>query len=118
MPDHALTWGETPTSDDKLWGALAHLSVFLAAFIGPIVVLLLFQEKSRYIKYHAIQALVFQGVLWISAVIISIVSMVTCGFGSLLYLPWLCLLLVPLYGAWKGYEGNWDGFPLLSQFGK
>lgn len=118
MSEHALTWGETPTGDDKLWGALAHLSVFVGGFIGPIVVLLIFQEKSKFIKYHATQSLMFCALLAVSAILISILSTITCGVGSLLFLPWLCLLLVPLWGAWKSWSGDWEGYPLVANMGK
>lgn len=118
MGEHALTWGETPTEDDKLWGLLAHLSPFVSAFIGPIIVLVLYQEKSKFVKYHAWQAIAWQAVLWISGVLVTIISTITCGIGSLLYLPWLLLLLGPLYGAYLAWNGKWDGFPMLTSFGK
>jgi len=25
---------------------------------------------------------------------------------------------LPLYGAWKAYEGSWEGYPLLGNVGK
>ena len=113
-----MTWGETPSSDDKLWGALAHLSVFVGGFIGPILLLLIFQEKSKFIKYHAIQSLVLSIAITVSGILISILSAVTCGLGGLLYLPWLLFLLAPLWGAWKGWEGRWEGYPGAGDIGK
>ena len=102
---HALTIGETPTSDDKLWGAVAHLSAFV--FIpgaGAVIFYLIYKDKSAFIKYQAIQSLVVQLAIYI-------LGGLTCGFG-------LILLLLPLYGAWKAYEGSWEGYPLLWNVGK
>ncbi|MDP2310978.1 MAG: DUF4870 domain-containing protein [Pseudomonadota bacterium] len=118
MSDYAMTWGETPTSDDKMWALIAHLSVFMSAFLGPLVVLLVFQDKSKFIRYHAIQALMVQVSVVIAGIIISVISFVTCGLGSLLYLPLLCVLFAPLWGAYLGWSGAWAGFPGLASVGR
>lgn len=102
---HALTFGETPTSDDKLWGALAHASSYiLIPGVGAILLYVIYKDKSPYIRYHAVQSMVVQLVIYI-------IGGITCGLG-------LILLLIPLWGAWKAYEGDWDGYPLLGGFGK
>lgn len=126
MSQHALTFGETPSNDDKLFATLAHLSPFVSAFVGPLLVLLLFSDKAPYVKYHAMQALVFQAALWvggtIAGAVIALLSFVTCGFGGLLYLlaiPLVPVVMVaPLWGAWLAWEGRWKGYPLLEQFGR
>ncbi len=118
---HALTWGESPSNDDKTWGLIAHISVYLAWFLGPVIVLLIYQEKSPFIKYHAIQALLCQVALSVVggflAIVVTLLSWVTCGVGALLFLPLSLLGLVPLYGAYKAYQGEWHGFPLLEKVG-
>jgi uncharacterized membrane protein len=116
--DNAMLWGSTASSDDKLWATIAHLSVYVATFIGPLLVLLVFGSKSKFVRYHAIQALVVQGVAVIASVIISVISVVTCGFGSVLYLPLLLMVFVPLWGAYLSWNGTWSGFPALESIGK
>lgn len=118
MSDYALTWGETPTADDKLWALVAQLSPYVATFVGPLVVMLVFQDKSAFVRYHAWQALALQGGVWIAAVIIGIISAVTCGVGSLLYLLLLPFALAPIYGAMLAWGGEWKGFPGLASFGR
>jgi uncharacterized Tic20 family protein len=115
---HAMTFGDTPSGDDKTFGLIAHLSVYVATFLGPLVVWVLFKEKSKFIAYHAMQALALQAAIWILGVIFSLVSVVTCGIGSVLYLALIPMFMVPLWGAWKAYSGEWSGYPLLAQFGK
>ncbi|MFZ5479712.1 MAG: DUF4870 domain-containing protein [Myxococcota bacterium] len=118
MAEHALTWGETPTSDDKTWALVAHLSPYIATFVGPLLVMLLFSDKSKYVKYHAVQALGYQVAVWILGVIFAIISTLTCGLGSILYLLFIPMAFVPLYGAWVAWEGKWVGYPGIAQFGK
>lgn len=101
---NALTWGETPTSDDKLWGLVAHASVFVLPWFGAIIMFLLFKDKAPFVRYHAIQSLVFQ-------IAATIIGGVTCGFGFILF-------LLPLWGAYKAYQGEWEGYPLIAGIGK
>ena len=118
MAQYALTWGETPTSDDKLWALVAQLSPYVSTFIGPIVVLLVFQEKSAYVRYHAWQALALQGSVWIAAVIIGMISTATCGVGAVLYLLLIPFALAPIYGALLAWGGEWKGFPGIADLGR
>jgi len=58
------------TSDDKLWSALGYPIPIL-----PIIVLFLEDKKNRpFIKFHAVQSLAFNVVLWILYLIISTVT--------------------------------------------
>lgn len=124
MSEHALTWGEAPSDTDKLWGTLAHLACFtgMLVIVGPLIILLLFQDKSKYIRYHAFQAILTQvGIMVVGgmlSVIFSIITAVTCGFGAVLYFLLPLLGLAPLWGAWQAWNGKWEGYPLLSDFGK
>jgi uncharacterized membrane protein len=94
------------TSDDKLWSALGYPIPLVA-----IIVLLMEEKKERpFIKFHAIQALVFNVVLW---VLIFILSAVTLGFGA------ICaplLWLVTLWPAYDSYQGNHTELPVLTDF--
>lgn len=96
------------TSDDKLWAALGYPIPLIA-----IIVLLMEEKKSRpFIKYHAVQSLIFNVVLYI---LIFIVSAVTFGFGA------ICaplLWLVVLWPAIDSYRGNYTEIPLLTKFMK
>lgn len=103
--------------EDRMWAAIAQLSPYVSTFIGPIIVLLIFQSRP-FARFHAIQALALQGGLWICTIIISVIASATCGIGAILYLALLPFVLAPLWGAWKAWEGEWSGFPGLSKFGR
>ncbi len=118
MADHILAFGETPTSDDKTFATLAHLSIFISHFVGPLVVWFIFKDKSAYIRYHAMQALLFQFFTLIVASAISALTAITCGVGAVLYLVLIPMFFIPVWGAWRAYEGDWNGFPMLSGFGR
>lgn len=69
-------------SDDKIMAALAHGSIFLA-FLGPVIPLVVWisqRRKSRYVRFHALQAMGYQALLfwlWIAGIIL-IVALTIC----------------------------------------
>lgn len=94
------------TSDDKLWAALGYPIPLI-----PIIVLLMEDKKGRpFIKFHAVQSLVFNIAIW---VLIFVISLVTLGIGAICApLFWL----VTLWPAYDSYQGNYTEIPVISNF--
>ncbi|MBI9046194.1 MAG: DUF4870 domain-containing protein [Anaerolineaceae bacterium] len=87
------------TSDDKLWATLC----YIVGVIVPIIVLLMEDKKERpYIKYHAIQALATQ-------VIFTVISLITLGCGSVVF-------LAELYLGYLAYQGTYFEIPVITDF--
>ena len=101
-----------PSSDEKMFAAIAHASGCIFWIVGPAVIWFLKKDSSSFVAYHAIQAAIYQVV---AMVILVVLSVCTFGFGTLLY-P--VLWLPALFWAWKAYNGSPDGFPGIAQFGK
>ena len=126
LPDpllkHAKQAGDPPTKADKEGALIAHLSVYVLHFIGPVAVFLIYKDESPYVKFHAMQAMLLYILLAIVAFVatigITIIASFTCGIGSVLYVLLIPLFAVPLWPAWKAYEGDWDGLPGIGQFGR
>ncbi len=88
------------TNDDKLWSALSWVFFPLA-----VVVLLMEDKKNRpFIKYHAVHSLVI-------TVVLTILSTVTVGCGSILW-------LVVFYWAYLAYQGQLVEIPAITDFVK
>ncbi|HZZ80451.1 MAG TPA: DUF4870 domain-containing protein [Gemmataceae bacterium] len=52
--------GGKVSADDKLWGMLAHIAGLLGfGLIGPLVIMLIYKDKSKYVTAHAKEALNF-----------------------------------------------------------
>jgi len=86
------------TQDDKLWAMLGYVIPLIA-----LVVLFMDDKKNRpYIKFNAVQSLV-------ATVVLSILSTVTCGFGTVLF-------LVMLWWAYQAYQGQDVKIPMISDF--
>ena len=79
--------GVTPSSDDKLWGMLAHLSALLLGFIGPLVIWLVKKNESQFVDDQGKEALNFQITVFIAMMICAVLSIILIG-----------LLLMPIVG--------------------
>lgn len=98
------------TDNDRLMAALSYPIPIVA-----IVILLVEEMKNRpFQKYHAVQALAVNIVLWIVIGVLSaIVAVITAG--CLGWLPSL-LWLVTIYWALQAYKGLIFEIPTLTQF--
>src|SRR5580698_10688383 len=52
---------EAPTEDERTMAFLAHLLMAFTGFIGPLVIFCVKQD-SRFVKFHSLQALVWQAI--------------------------------------------------------
>jgi uncharacterized membrane protein len=86
------------TSDDKLWAMLSYLIPLIA-----VIVLFMEDKKNRpYVKFNAIQSIV-------ATVALTIISTITLGCGSILF-------LALLWWAYQAYQGQDVKIPVISDF--
>jgi len=92
------------TSDDKLWAALGYPIPII-----PIVMLLMEDKKNRpFIKYHAVQSLALNVVLWIVIILLSATVILAC-------FAWI-LWFVTFWPAIKAYQGEYMTLPVITDF--
>src|SRR6185436_18171722 len=101
-----------PTADDRTWGMLAHLSPFLGGlvglpFLGPLVVWMMYKDKSPFVADQAKEALNFSLAVLIAIVVcmatcIGIIVLPVIGIGSLVY---------QIIGALEANKGVWYRYP-------
>ena len=108
--------------EERQWAMIAHLGVLVnlvSGFLGPAVPLgiyLIYKDRSRYVAYQSLQALIFQLIWWVGGGIIAGVAWAITGalsaiFVGLLCIPIACVLsampLVALgYGIYGGIQTN------------
>lgn len=102
--------------DERILAALAHGSILLGIFtngVGGIaaalVIWLTQKEKSAYVRFQALQALVYQALIFV----------VTMGLWFCWGMSWLVLLMPPLIANPDAYQnapppGLWAGLSLMS----
>ena len=110
---------------------LAHLLQIFCGFLGPLVIFLVKKNQSKFVAYHALQALVWQigyMVLMFGGVFVAMLSLLVSGshshdfpIGFLLF--WLMamvaglsnLILGVIYTI-KAYNGEWASYPLIGNW--
>jgi uncharacterized membrane protein len=92
------------TSDDKLWAALGY-----PIFIIALIMLFVEGKKNRpFIKFHAVQALALNVVLWIVVIVLNFIPVIRC------ISPILWLLL--FWPAILAYQGKYFEVPVVTKF--
>lgn len=70
-------------SDEKTWGIISHISVPFVGFIGPLIVYLVYKDRSRFLKDTSTEALNFS--ILYSLVLVASVILSVVGIGVILY---------------------------------
>lgn len=65
---------EVTTSDERLMAMLSHLSILFGGIILPIILWATQKDKSRFVRYHALQAIFFH-IAYIAILVIVIVAL-------------------------------------------
>jgi uncharacterized Tic20 family protein len=136
-----------PTEDERVLAALSHASIVanivnLAGMIATALIWTMQRERSRYVRAHALQSLVYQGLVLVSTVFLLLFWGLCVGLSLLpvLLRPdlyhittpprsfWLALvgLAVPigfsiaatlygLYGAYRVYRGRPFRYPFVGR---
>ncbi len=124
QPPAAPALAPLSPGDEHTWAMLAHMSVLLnlvTGFLGPIaalVVYLIYQHRSRYVAYQALQAFIFQLIWWagggaLLGLMWAVTGMLSAVIVGVLLIPVACVLtplfgLMPIialfYGFWAGIE--------------
>jgi uncharacterized protein len=104
--------------EERQWAMIAHLGVLVnlvSGFLGPVVPLgiyMIYKDRSRYVAYQSLQALIFQLIWWVGGGIIAGIAWAISGALSaiiigLLCMPIACIFsLMPLVALGYGIYGG------------
>ncbi len=133
-----------PTRDECSYASVSHFLQMGTAFIGPLVIFAI-KRESRFVKFHALQAVLLQ-IIFFVAMMISMVLWMGVMFGTVLahqqqgtqanqapplvpfiifpfiWLAWMggwvtMLVLAIVYGI-KANRGEWANYPLLGNLAR
>jgi hypothetical protein len=96
--------GADPVAAGKSWAMLSYAGIFIGV---PLSVVPLIQKDNAYALYHAKHATGAWIIGMIIAIVVSIITVVTCGFGMVLFplcfLPWA----TAIHGLMIANNGEW-----------
>lgn len=105
-------------SEEQQWAMVAHLGVLVnlvTGFLGPIVPLviyMIYKDRSRYVAYQSLQALIFQLVWWVGGSILTgavwfVTSLLATVLIGILCIPFACVFsAMPIVALGYGIYGG------------
>lgn len=131
-----------PTQDECSMASLAHALQIVGAWIAPLVILLV-KRESKFVCFHALQALLFQAVLvcfWIFFVVFWFMLVFTGIFTAAARAPngqppmgifiafpliwflamtgWMLVLVLAIVYAIKAGRGEWADYPVVGRLAR
>lgn len=79
---------QEPTSDERLLALLSHLSVFMGGIILPLIIWATQKDKSKFVRFHSLQAIFYQlalaGIIILFVIVLLIILFASgIGLGAL-----------------------------------
>ena len=106
-----VSWIDT-TPDERTMATLSHALQLIGSWIAPLIIFLI-RRQSRFVSFHALQALllqIFHTIIIVVLMVLWVTTILTTVFhqtGGKPDFPPALLLLVPL--AWLGFMVLWVG---------
>jgi len=121
--------GDSLSVDEKLWGMLAHLLTLLGyvvvvgEYIAPLVIYLVYKDRSQFVAFHALQALFFQLLALAAGIVLVLFSIITLGCGILLAVPLgialaIAVLVYTIIAAIQANNGVWYELPIVGRWAR
>jgi uncharacterized Tic20 family protein len=117
MPQSAASYGVSTdvTQEDKTMAIVAHILGIPTGFIGPLIIWLIKKDQSKFVAYHAFQALIFQAAICIGYVIASVLTMVVIGV-FLYPVLGIVSIIFGIMAAMAANKGEMYSYPLTGGF--
>lgn len=100
-------------SDERMWTVFAQIGPVLLSFIAPLVIWLVFRERSRFVDQEAKEALNFQITLVFVHIACAIITGITFGFGSIVYLVFVAAVVFMILAAVENGKGAPYRYPVI-----
>jgi uncharacterized Tic20 family protein len=100
-----------PTSDDRTWAMLCHLSFFVFGLLGPLIVMLTKGKESAFVRDQAVEALNFHITVAIAAFVSAILILVIVGI-FLIAAVFIGAAVLTIMAAIAAYNGTAYRYPL------
>ena len=97
-------------SDERMWATLAHVGPILVGFLAPLIIWLVFRERSRFVDDQGKEALNFQISLTVAYVVGVITIPIIIGVFILLA-AWILAIVLGIQGAIVAGRGEPYRYP-------
>nr|WP_293841198.1 DUF4870 domain-containing protein [uncultured Arsenicibacter sp.] len=102
--------------DERTWAMLAHLLALTGAgFIAPLIIWLIYKDRSAYVSYHAKESLNFQITIIIAGFVCFLLMIVLVGL-LLIWVVGIGALVLTVVAGVKANNGEYYRYPLTIRF--
>jgi uncharacterized Tic20 family protein len=118
-------------SEARTWAMLVHILAVVAtflsastlAFVAPLVIWLIYKERSALVDHHGKQNLNLQLSVLLVGILAVVIGVATVGFGFLITLPvwgvyWLYSIVISIIAGVKANAGEYYNIPAIIHFVK
>lgn len=99
-------------SDQRMWAMLAHIGGIILGFVAPLIIWLVYRERSQLVEDQAKESLNFQITATIAGVVIFVLTLITLGLASPLFLVlWIGILVFCILGGLAANKGQAYRYP-------
>ncbi len=109
---HSYDSSPSISQDDKTMAMLAYILGIFTGFLGPLVLWLLKKDQSKFVGFHALQALLLHAVVVIGYILSSALTFVLIGFITAPVFFVLGLVFSILAGL-AANKGDWYDIPVI-----
>ena len=111
---------QLPPDQERLWGMLAHLLSFVAAylflgFVAPLIIMLVFGPRSAFVRANAVESLNFNLTWLLYGIVAVILAFVLIGIPILIVLGIAYLVLV-IIASVRANNGGFFRYRLTIRF--
>ncbi|WP_275002875.1 DUF4870 domain-containing protein [Promicromonospora iranensis] len=99
-------------SDERMWSVFAQIGPVLLSFIAPLAIWLAFRERSRFVEQEGKEALNFQITLIFVHIACAIISVVTFGLGTIVYVVFIAAVVFMILAAVENSKGAPYRYPV------
>ena len=109
--------GSLSPADDRLWGMLAHLawiagSIVALAPLGPLVVFLLYKDRSAFVRRQSLEALNMWITAYIGMAVSVLLMLILVGFVTILIVG-IAAFVLSIIAAMAANRGEDYRYPLI-----
>lgn len=115
------------TEEERLWAMLSHLLallgyiVWFGAYVAPLVIYLVYKDKSKFVAFHALQSLFFQLALLVVGLIcllLALTIVLACIAIPLALVVWVLALAYIIVAAIRAYNGDLFEYWLVGRWAR
>jgi uncharacterized protein len=106
--------GPVSPSDERTWSIIAHAGGIFG-FIPPLIVWLIYKDRSQRLDHQGKEALNFQLTLLIAYVVGWVLTVIFIG-GLIVFAAWVCAIVFGILGAMAASRDEWYTYPFKITF--